>query len=181
MVVFIAIELDDCCKEEICRYVRTGIRPTCRGGRWVDKQNYHLTLKYIGQTREQEIDALYDLLNKAVARTREFVLTTGCVGIFGGSRAGRARVLWLDTQGQTEALRGLREYVEDKAVELGYKPENRFSPHITLARDVFLTRQPYEMDRLQPVNIDVTSVSLMESRVEKGTRVYLPLSVHKFK
>jgi 2'-5' RNA ligase len=177
VIVFIAIELEHRSREKISEYVRTSLRPMCRGGRWVDMQNYHLTLKYIGEAACGETNELYGLLNQAAAQFESFMLTTGSVGVFGKSQSGRARVLWLDTVGDIRALREIREYIEGKAVGLGFRADNRFSPHITLARDVMLTRQP---EKIHPVNINVTSVSLMESRSEKGKRVYLPLSVHKF-
>lgn len=45
--------------------------------------------------------------------------------------------------------------------------------------DVLLTRNPGEMEKLQQVSLNATSVSLMESRLEGKKRVYIPLSVHR--
>lgn len=179
MVVFIAIELEQELKEKIHKFVLEVVKPACSGGRWVDKDNYHLTLKYIGKSDEMEIDELHRLLRDAAERCSGFRLTTGSVGVFGDVRNGRARVLWLDTTGDTKALMGLRRYIENRAVAAGFKAEKRFSPHITLARDVVLSGMPEGMEKMKPKVINVTSVSLMESRQEKGRRVYLPLAVYK--
>lgn len=179
MVVFIAIELDNELKNRICECIRTGVRPLCRGGRWVDSRNYHLTLKYIGRVGKQQIDELYRLLDQAVGRFRSFTLTTDSIGSFGKLRDGRARVLWLGTKGDGAVLQNLREYIENKTVELGFKTDKRFSPHITIARDVRLTRQLDGIKAMRPTSFAVNSVSLVESRLERGKRVYIPLSVHK--
>ncbi|MGI6704247.1 MAG: RNA 2',3'-cyclic phosphodiesterase [Clostridia bacterium] len=179
MVVFIALELEQGVKGKIYRYVQEVVKPLCRGGRWVDSVNYHLTLKYIGTSGDREVDALYRMLCDVALHHASFRLCTGRVGVFGGVGAGRARVLWLDTSGEVKALRDLRRYIEHKAVGLGFKAENRFTPHITLARDVMLTRKLDRIERLQPISIKINSVSLMESRMEGKKRVYLPLSVHR--
>jgi 2'-5' RNA ligase len=179
MVVFIAIELEQEVKEKIHEYVREVVKPACSGGRWVDKNNYHLTLKYIGEADEMDIDELHRLLRDAAGSSGGFRLTTGSVGVFGDLRDGRARVLWLDVTGDTKALSYLRRYIENRAVAAGFKAEKRFSPHITLARDVVLSGMPEGMEKMKPKVIKVTSISLMESRQEKGRRIYLPLAVYK--
>ena len=142
MVVFIALELEQAVKDRIHRYVRDVIRPLCREGRWVDSSNYHMTLKYIGTVEDRQVNDLNCLLGDAAGRQGVFRLTTGRVGVFGGHGDGRARVLWLDTEGDTNTLRGFRKYIENRAVGMGFCPDSKFSPHITLARDVLLTRQP---------------------------------------
>jgi len=179
MVVFIAIELDKRSREKISEYVRKGIKPLCRGGRWVDRDNYHLTLKYIGRASGEEINALCGLLGETAERYEAFILGTGRVGVFGKSQGLKARVLWMDCAGDTASLMNIRKHIEDGAVGLGFAADRRFSPHITLARDVVLTRQPDEIQPMNPVCFDVTSVSLMESRPERGGRVYVPLFVQR--
>jgi len=179
MVVFIAIELEQEVKEKIHEYVREVVKPACSGGRWVDKNNYHLTLKYIGEADEMDIDELHRLLRDAANSCSGFRLTTGPVGVFGDLGDGRARVLWLDTAGDIKALSYLRRCIEKRAVAAGFKAEKRFSPHITLARDVVLPGTPGDMERMEPKVINVASISLMESRQEKGRRIYLPLAVYK--
>jgi 2'-5' RNA ligase len=179
MVLFIAIELEDRLKDHIHDYVQKTLRPACREGRWVSRDNYHITLKYIGDVKAQQIGMLLGLLNDAAMLSKSFVLRTGSTGVFGKHGERKARVLWIDVSGDKGALDGLRGYIETGTVKMGFKAESRFSPHITVARDVSLTVEPAALDGMEPVRIEVNSISLMESRVEKGKRVYLPLSVHK--
>jgi len=180
MIVFIALELEQEVRGEIHRHVRERVMPLCRGGRWVDKDNYHITLKYIGEVGERDIEALDCILKEAAGRQGVFHLSTGRMGVFGKSRDGRARVLWLDVAGDMSALRGLRQDIEENSVGFGTKPDKGFSPHITLARDVILTRPPDGIESPKGIRIDAASVSLMESRVERGKRVYVPVGVYKF-
>ncbi len=178
MVVFIAIELEDSLKNEIYDYTCKYIKPACKKGRWVWKHNYHITLKYIGEIREDDLMPLFDAVNKVSANAKPFSLKTGGTGVFGKRGNGGARVLWLGVEGELDRLKALKEDVEDKVCTPGGRRDNRFSPHITLARDVFVNRDlSYVQD--MSANIPVKSISLMESRLEKGRRMYLPLSVHR--
>lgn len=180
MIVFIAIELENSLKNKIYDYAGKNIKPFCRGGRWVREDNYHITLKYIGKISEQDIITLSDALNEVSRNAERFILRTGYPGVFGKRNNDKARVLWLGVTGEIESLGNLKKSIEESTTALGYSKDNRFSPHITLARDVSLKEELSDMEGLA-CNIPVNAISLMESRVERGRRVYLPLSVHRFK
>jgi len=180
MIVFIAIELENGLKNKIYNYTGKNIKPFCSGGRWVRKDNYHITLKYIGETGEQNIIPLCDVLNEVSCNAEKFILKTGYPGVFGKGEDAKARVLWLGATGGIKRLGELKDTIEEKTCDLGYMRDNRFSPHITLARDVLLKKELLHITSLSQ-DIPVNAISLMESRVERGRRVYLPLSVHRFK
>lgn len=182
IVVFIALELNKEVREKIYTYVQGTVKPMCREGRWVDSTNYHITLKYIGAVKEREVDMLYKILGEIAPQYDAFQLNIGRIGVFGGTKDTlRARVLWLNTVGDVRDLRNLRSAIENCAIRTGFKADKRFSPHITLARDVMLLKNIGDIEELQRININISSVSLMESRVEKGKRVYVPLSVHRLR
>jgi 2'-5' RNA ligase len=182
MITFIAIELDGRLKNEIYSYVKKNVMPYCKKGRWVSKDNYHITLKYLGETREQEISRLFDALDRISGRLGPFSLSTGALGVFGGqNNCSRARVLWLDVKGDVAALTKLKDGIERETTTLGHSRDGRFSPHITLARDVVFSRELDLFESLASLDMEVRSISLMESKLQKGRRVYTPLSVHRFR
>lgn len=180
MIVFIAIELDDALKEKIHKYTEEHVRPFCRRGRWVRGENYHITIKYIGRIGEQELLPVCDVLSSVAGEFKRFYLDTGELGAFGRRDRDNARVLWLGVGGELDKLRQLKYKVEQGTCALGYERDNRFSPHITLARDVVFKRELSSLQGLDREVIPVRGISLMESRLEKGRRVYLPLSVYRF-
>ncbi len=179
IIIFIALELEEDIKRRIRQYVKETVKPMCKHGRWVDSRNYHLTLKYLGAVSKRDIIMLCDMLKEVVSYHKNFQLSTGGIGTFGRDDATRARVLWLSAKGDIGALERLRRRIEGRALGFGYKMESRFAPHITLARDVQLLKKPNDLKRLPPIDINVTAVSLMESKMEKGKRVYKPLGVYK--
>jgi 2'-5' RNA ligase len=99
------------------------------GARWVDPENYHLTLRFIG-----DIDAA---LAREVAfilggvRRTQFELRLDGLTSFGG-RKPRAIVA---TAAPTRQLVELQAELERLMQRVGLEPEGRkFTPHVTLAR-----------------------------------------------
>ncbi len=101
-----------------------------KGGRWVVKENLHLSLRFIGEVTggvEEDIDkALQTVAGPA------FQLTFSGLGAF--DRRGRVHAVWAGVE-KSEALTALRDRVESALVRSGLEPEHRnFKPHVTLAR-----------------------------------------------
>lgn len=99
------------------------------GGRWIDPENYHLTLRFIGdidRITAREIAASLGMIKRPA-----FTVTLAGLDYFGGDRPhaivakAQAASPLLDLQAEQERL--LRR--------IGLAPEPRkFTPHVTLAR-----------------------------------------------
>ncbi len=104
------------------------------GARWVDPENYHITLRFIGETQRhvaEEID-----LALATLRGRGFDLALAGVGTINraGNKAGRVSALWAGVE-RNPALEHLQNKIETALQRAGLPPERRrFLPHVTLAR-----------------------------------------------
>jgi 2'-5' RNA ligase len=100
------------------------------GVRWLPPENFHLTLRFLGEVDGgvmEDIDA-----SLAAIRAPRFPLALAGVGHFGNGV--KARVIWAGVE-KSPALRHLRDKVESAVVRAGLSPEGqKFSPHITLAR-----------------------------------------------
>jgi 2'-5' RNA ligase len=106
---------------------------TLRGGlpgaRWIDPENYHLTLRYIGDVDDSVAREVAWLLGQV--RRREFELRFAGVSSFGGRRP-RAIVA---TLAPTRELMELQAEHERLMQRVGLEPEGRkYTPHVTLAR-----------------------------------------------
>jgi 2'-5' RNA ligase len=125
MRLFVALELPPHVREQVA--LLAGGVP---GARWVKPENYHLTLRFIGEQpahRAEEIDAALLAL-----RGRAFRLAFAGVGTF--EKAGRSTALWLGVE-RNEALERLRAKIETALQRAGLAPERRrFLPHVSLAR-----------------------------------------------
>jgi 2'-5' RNA ligase len=99
------------------------------GARWITPENYHLTLRFIGDIDDalaREIDALLSRVQR-----ESFELCLDGLSSFGG-RKPRAVVACAAQAGPLMELQAEQERLLQR---LGLEPEGRkFTPHVTLAR-----------------------------------------------
>ena len=99
------------------------------GARWIDVENYHLTLRFIGDIDAPTADAVDEVL--AGIRRKNFTVTLEGLGYFGGDKP-RAIVARVQA---SQALVELQAEQERRLRRIGLPPEpRRFMPHVTLAR-----------------------------------------------
>jgi 2'-5' RNA ligase len=100
------------------------------GARWIDPENYHITLRFIGDIDERMADDVCSILEDS--RWREPIsITIDGLDTFGGSKP---RSVFARIAGNGE-LAGLQAEQERMMRQIGLPPEARkFIPHVTLAR-----------------------------------------------
>ncbi|MBV9110135.1 MAG: RNA 2',3'-cyclic phosphodiesterase, partial [Gemmatimonadetes bacterium] len=101
-------------------------------GRAVVPANWHLTLRFLGDTDEDRHRALADGLRR-IRPKPAFAVSLAGLGAF--PRPARATVLWIGVGDGVAELRALAADVEAAAVAAGFAPEPKpYSPHLTLSR-----------------------------------------------
>lgn len=99
------------------------------GARWIEPENYHITMRFIGNVDGPVANDIAATLHQ-VSRP-SFELALDGLGAFGGRRP---RSLWAGVR-PAAALNDLRAELERGLQRIGVAPEHRrFTPHITLAR-----------------------------------------------
>src|SRR6201991_610114 len=99
------------------------------GARWIDPENYHLTLRFIGDVDDDIAQEIAWLLGKV--RRHDFELRLDGLQSFGGKRP-RAVVA---TVASSQSVMDLQAEHERLMRRVGLEPESRkYTPHITLAR-----------------------------------------------
>lgn len=126
---FIALEPPVSLREDIAalaRQLKTSVR-----GRFVPRENYHVTIAFLGDVIERELADAMLALDEAASRFTPVELAPDGLGKFG--RANDA-TLWLGfTQDPKlmELAAFVREGLDDAGVNYDSKP---FVPHLTIAR-----------------------------------------------
>lgn len=145
------------------------------GARWVPPENYHLTLRFIGEVeswRAEEVDTAL-----AAIRAPRFELALAGVGTF--EKGGRIQSLYVSAE-RSEALSRLQTKVETALQRIGLEPERRrFAPHVTLARTdkaethkVISFVQTHSLFRPPPVPVE--HFTLFSSHLGKDAAHYVP-------
>ncbi|MFY9912583.1 MAG: RNA 2',3'-cyclic phosphodiesterase [Candidatus Sulfotelmatobacter sp.] len=135
MRLFVAIDLDDNIRERITRFLE-GVRGFAPEARWVRPESLHVTLKFIGERQDEEVENIKKALGtiQSVAFNLHF---RGC-GYFPTARG--ARVFWAGVESDG-TLGSLAAAVDERLSPLGIpKEEHGFNAHLTLARGAGASR-----------------------------------------
>lgn len=101
--------------------------------KWVQPDNMHLTLKFLGDVPARQINAIERGLQAAITGHSPFSIEVANLGCF--PNFSRPNVLWIGLNSPNNHLRRLRDSIEQHIAPLGYPTEDReFSPHLTLGR-----------------------------------------------
>jgi 2'-5' RNA ligase len=123
--LFVAIDLPESVTDALERLC-TGVP----GARWTDPQQYHLTLRFVG-----EVDGLVARdLDAGLAEISFEPFTLHLDGFGHFPPRGAPKVLWSGISPR-EPVDALRRAVDRAVLAAGVEPERRkFSPHVTVAR-----------------------------------------------
>ncbi|QQK77371.1 RNA 2',3'-cyclic phosphodiesterase [Salicibibacter cibarius] len=97
-----------------------------------DIRDYHITLFFLGEAADEQLEILYENLPSLVHQIPAFDVQLNQAGFFGKKE--RPRVLFADVK-RTGLLLDLHSAVTKGCVEAGFNKEKRpFRPHITIAK-----------------------------------------------
>jgi len=131
MRLFIALNLPKKERTRIHRAARA-LRETEMPVRWIDPEHYHVTLKFLGEVRKQDIPRVEESVRHAAESSRPFTTTLSGFGAFPTVR--RPRIVWLGV-GANPELRCLKQDIEWALGDAGFGAETRaFHPHVTVGR-----------------------------------------------
>lgn len=129
---FVAVELDEAARRELGR-VSAELQRCGADVKWVDPENMHVTLKFLGDVPEERIAAVGAALRQGLAGVGPITFVLGGVGAF--PSVARPRVVWVGLTEGAGALAAAAARVDEVLKGLGFPPENRpFSAHLTLGR-----------------------------------------------
>lgn len=146
---------------------------------WVDAENFHLTLRFIGNTDKDQLYELVDRFEGIAGRINNFSFEIKGTGYF--KSKGQPRVLFVKIH-ESEELKKLAGCVEESAVEAGFHEELKpFRPHITLGRIKHLRNRLRfysildETPELEYQKVSVTEFIIYKSILLPDGPVYEPI------
>jgi len=180
---FIAIELPEEVKEGL-KQVEDRLKSSdSSSAKWVDPQNIHLTLKFLGNLDVDKIDSITQVIQNAARTITSFELKINRTGCFPNTR--RVQTIWIGLSGDIDKLEVLQRNIELGVAPLGFPTEESpFKPHLTLAR----VRDYIDLEKRQvlgetvcgtqielDLRIRVNSINLMRSQLTPAGAIYSKL------
>lgn len=144
------------------------------GARWIDPENYHITLRFIGDVDYATADEVTAMLER-FSDGPPLTLRLSHLSVFGGEKP---RALYAGVE-PNEELQRLQASQERLLQQIGLRPEGRkFSPHVTLARlrgvgPVAMADYFAQTLRFEPITFTVGRFVLFSSRDSVGGGPYV--------
>lgn len=180
---FIAIELTPEIQQELAR-AQTRLKTAGADVKWVNPENIHLTLKFLGETSADILEEVKQVLNTLAPRYSPFELSINHLGAFPNKE--HPRVLWVGIAEKNSPLLRTVQELEERLLNLGFFKETRpFAAHLTLGR----VRSPQHHKQLQqllqtttvtPKVMRATGITLFQSTLTPQGAVYQPLHQAQF-
>lgn len=155
--------------------------PSSREFRLVGQKKLHLTLKFLGDVAEDEVDRVIRALEPVRERHEPFEVSTSGFGAFPSKR--KARVLWAGVEEGAGSLRAVAGDVEDLLEPAGFEREARpYVPHLTLGRALGRPAKLDDAGDFPPaLRFKVSGVELVKSAPGKEGVTYSVLATYPFR
>jgi len=176
MRAFVAIEIDEPIREALAALI-SELRALDAPVKWVEPQNIHLTLKFLGSVPDASVPKAIDILRACCQGVSPFQLEVKGAGAFPDLK--RPRVLFVSAEDRPPTAADLARRLNEQMAELGVEREDRpFQNHITLGRLKMPRPIPALAQRLEALaarlfgSMTVQRVTLMQSDLRPGGPVY---------
>ena len=155
--LFVAVEIPEHAKEVVWAAVAPW-RERFPRARWVPRENWHVTLRFLGSTWPRLSGWVHEQVGAVAAEHPAFQTRLLALGAF--PSPGRARVVWAGLEDRGDRMSALAQAL-DASLAREFEPEKRsFRPHLTVARsepplrlpedfaDAGLAGEPFSIGRL---------------------------------
>ena len=164
MRLFIAVDVSDDVREEI--YRMEGILKRYRGLKPVEKHNIHFTLMFLGEVPDSRLDLIEDRLSRV--KMQPFRMHLKGIGFF--PNANRIRVIWVGVEEGKEEISKLAKLVRQEMKRLGFKEDNEFVAHATVARVKRMTPEERRglLKEIQSIDDDFGWMEVRDFRLKRS-------------
>jgi len=127
MRTFVAIEVSDKDVLNSIHKIQTELNIIAKP---VELHNMHFTVQFLGEVSEEMIEKISDALNSI--EFSAFSISFVSIGVF--PKPNFPRVIWIGTDDGINELEKLAEMIRSKLSQLGFSPDKKFKPHVTIFR-----------------------------------------------
>lgn len=148
--------------------------------RWVDPQNVHITLQFLGQLQTEDLGPLSEKVRGQLEHVSSFLLALGPLEVFPSLH--HPKILSLVAEPH-DILLSLATTIAQAVKVFNYPIDSRpFRGHMTIGRVVHLHH--FNREKVQLLNVKLTKIPLLpidkifliESKFKEGKMEYSPLA-----
>ena len=179
MRAFIAIELSEEIRNALFQ-IQSHLKYSGADVKWVEKDNIHLTLKFLGEISEAKVKEISDILDGIGKETGPFEITLKDIGAF--PKIDYPRVIWVGLDKGVKESAELAVKVDEALSKIGFQKESRpFAAHLTIGRvrspkNKEALKEKVESCQLPPAKPQlISSVILFQSKLTPKGPIYTKL------
>ena len=178
MRIFVAIEVSDKNVLNSIHKIQTELNIKAKP---VELHNMHFTVQFLGEVSEEMIGKISDALNSI--EFSSFSISFASIGVFPNPNS--PRVIWIGTDDGVNKLEKLAEMIRSKLSHLGFSPDKKFKPHVTIFRvKNKIEDLPSKLEKFSSCSFGkqlVSEIKLKKSELTSTGPIYTDLLVVKGK
>lgn len=177
MRLFVGVPIPEAIRDRV-RGLRWKLSHTGARVKWVEPENLHVTLVFLGEVAGEDEGLLTELLTATITKEPAFELNLLGLGAFPNRH--RPKTLWVGIEQGASELQRLHAELASQLESAGlYRAEERpYTPHLTLGRvrtdqDSLLLTKPLDQEREWSAgSMKVTETNLYESQLSSTGPTY---------
>ncbi len=175
--VFIAVNPTKIERDNIYQLLldRKDLFPPC-SVKWVNKENLHITLIFLGVVREDRINSIFEAVLKSLENSKPFKISLNQINYYPESK--NPLIIWARGDENT-SLYQLKNNIYNNILSKGVRvisEERELIPHITLGRvkkwGIKNIKAIPDIEETINISLSITSVDVIESVINKGYPSY---------
>jgi 2'-5' RNA ligase len=184
--IFVAVDISNDVRRKVSTYIQE-LREEFSNLRvgWEKTEKLHLTLKFLGDTDENQLEKLREIVRNIAGQISKFSLKIAETGVFPAPR--NARILWIDVKDEKGSLAKINRLLETECEKIGFSKERKnYKPHLTIARlrDVGKSKELAEkhlQEEFKPAEVEVAEIAIYESRFQPAGSIYQKVTTVQLK
>lgn len=173
MRCFIGIPLLNKTQEEIY-----DIYPKIKNIRFTKKENLHITVKFLGEIKEEKIEDIKKIIKDCCFDIKKFQISCNRLSSFPSLTS--ARIIWVNIVEGAKIIEKIYNRLEDKLLQIGFEKEKRkYIPHITIARTKILVAITDYLNKFE-INSKAESIVLFKSDLAPQGPFYTKIFEYNF-
>jgi len=153
---------------------------TSNGVKWVEPENIHLTLHFLGWLEEEKIKKVKKILEEASQKIKPCLIEIREIDCFPTKTS--PRVIFLEGLEENNIINNLRTKIGEKLEAIGIETDKRpFRLHFTLGRVKEKGLRLPQIKIKSSLSFEVRSIELMKSELRPSGPIYSVLESFPFK